>query len=268
MSGPDSVMHVFDKGSGRPLIFLHGWASHGGYFAPQVEALTRDFRLVIPDLPGHRRSWAPLNELSIARLATGLRSLIVEHRLDKPILIGWSMGAMVAFDYIAQFGTERIGGLVIEDMTVKITNEPGWRFGIRNGFDTAQSAAAVTAMREDWACYSQNAMPRLFARGRIPDAQLGSWVAAEIARNDGLAMAALWQSMAEQDYRPLLPQLALPVLVLHGGESQLYESAVGQWMAANIAGARRCCFDNAGHSPHLEVPAAYNRALTDFITSL
>jgi pimeloyl-[acyl-carrier protein] methyl ester esterase len=268
MSGPDNVMHVADTGSGRPLVFLHGWASHGGYFTPQIEALGRDFRLLIPDLPGHRRSPAPLDQLSIAHLAAKLQDMIVARRLQNAVLVGWSMGAMVALDYIAQFGTDRIGGLVIEDMTVKIINEPGWRFGIRNGFDAAQSALAVTTMREDWAAYSQNAMPRLFARGRIPDPRLGEWVTTEIARNDGPAMATLWQSMAEQDYRPLLPQLSLPVLVLHGGESQLYEPAVSQWVAANIAGAQRCCFDNAGHSPHLEVPEAYNRALTDFITSL
>lgn len=261
-------MHVLDKGHGRPLIFLHGWSSHGGYFAPQVEALSSDYRLVIPDLPGHRNSWAPLNELSISRLATELHTLISDRKLQNPVLIGWSMGAMVALDYIARFGSEGIGGLVIEDMTVKITNEPGWRFGIRNGFDTTQSIAAIEAMRSDWIAYSQNAVPRLFARGRIPNAHIGEWIASEIARNDGQAMATLWQSMAQQDYRALLPKLSLPVLILHGGESQLYEPAVGQWIAANIAGARRCCFDNAGHTPHLEVPDAYNRALTDFITSL
>jgi pimeloyl-[acyl-carrier protein] methyl ester esterase len=190
------------------------------------------------------------------------------HRLEKPVLIGWSMGAMVALDYIAQFGSASIAGLVIEDMTVKITNESGWRFGIRNGFDAAQSAAAVAAMREDWADYSQNAVQKLFARNYMPKAELGDWISAEIARNNGVAMAALWQSMAEQDYRALLPALALPVMILHGGESQLYEPAVSQWMAANIPGTRRCCFDNAGHSPHLEVPEAYNRALVDFVTSL
>lgn len=268
MSGPDHVMHVLDKGHGRPLIFLHGWSSHGGYFAPQVESLGSSYRLVIPDLPGHRNSWAPLNELSIRKLAEDLHALIETRKLMNAILIGWSMGAMVAFEYIAQYGSDQIGGLVIEDMTVKITNEPGWRFGIRNGFDAAQSETAVEAMRNDWIAYSQNTMPRLFARGRIPDARTGDWIAHEIMNNDGQAMAALWSSMARQDFRSLLPQLALPVLVLHGGESQLYEPAVGQWLAANIAGARRYCFDNAGHTPHLEVPEDYNRALTSFITSL
>lgn len=265
---PNGTMYVAETGSGRPLIFLHGWSSHGDYFGPQVEALARDFRLLMPDLPGHRRSPAPANGLSIPALATDLHKLIMARGLENPVLVGWSMGAMVALDYIAQFGSAGLAGLVIEDMTVKITNESGWRFGIRNGFDAAQSAAAVTAMREDWAGYSQNAMPRLFARSYMPEAELGDWISAEIASNDGHAMAALWQSMADQDYRALLPTLALPVLILHGGESQLYEPAVSQWMAANIAGARRCCFDNAGHSPHLEVPKAYNRALVDFITSL
>ncbi|MBS4044828.1 MAG: alpha/beta hydrolase [Alphaproteobacteria bacterium] len=262
------MMHVAETGSGRPLIFLHGWSSHGDYFGPQAEALARDFRLIMPDLPGHRRSPATPGNLSIPALAADLHELIMARRLDKPVLIGWSMGAMVALDYIAQFGSDGLAGLVIEDMTVKITNESGWRFGIRNGFDAAQSAAAVAAMRENWVGYSQNAMPRLFARSYTPDAALGEWISAEITRNDGAAMAALWQSMAEQDYRTLLPALTLPVLILHGGESQLYEPAVSQWMAANIPGARRCCFDNAGHSPHLEVPEAYNRVLVEFVTSL
>lgn len=262
------MMHVAETGSGRPLIFLHGWSSHGGYFGPQAAALARDFRLLMPDLPGHRHSPAAPDALSIPSLAAELRNLITTRGLEKPMLIGWSMGAMVALDYIAQFGSEGLYGLVIEDMTVKITNESGWRFGIRNGFDAAQSAAAVAAMREDWAVYSQNAMPRLFARNYTPDIALGEWISGEIARNSGAAMAALWQSMAEQDYRTLLPKLRLPVLILHGGESQLYEPAVSQWMAANIPGARRCCFDNSGHSPHLEVPEAYNRTLVNFIASL
>lgn len=265
---PGATMYAADTGRGRPLIFLHGWSSHGDYFGPQVKSLASDFRLVTPDLPGHRRSPTPPDALNIPALAAALHKLIVARELEQPVLIGWSMGAMVALDYIAQFGSTGLGGLVIEDMTVKITNEAGWRLGIRNGFDAAQSAAAVAAMREDWAGYSQNAMPRLFARSYVPDTAFGEWISAEIAHNDGQAMALLWQSMAEQDYRALLPKLELPVLILHGGESQLYEPAVGQWMAANITGARRCCFDNAGHSPHLEVPDAYNRTLVDFITSL
>jgi pimeloyl-[acyl-carrier protein] methyl ester esterase len=261
-------MYVQDIGRGRPLIFLHGWSSHGGYFAPQVEQLAVSHRLLLPDLPGHRHSAADLDALTIAGIADRLHRVIFDQDLQGAVLIGWSMGAMVAFDYIQRYGTAALSGLVIEDMTVRITNAPDWRFGIRNGFDLAQSNVALEAMRSDWPAYALQALPRLFARDHSLPRETMSWISEDIARNDGAVMAALWASMANQDYRDLLPTLSLPVLVIHGGESQLYESAVSQWVAANIRHARRICIDQAGHSPHLEAPDVFNRALIDFITWL
>lgn len=261
-------MHVAETGQGRPLIFLHGWSSHGDYFAPQVEAFRDRYHLLLPDLPGHRNSIAPLAELTIPRLADSLHDLIVKRGLRDAVLIGWSMGAMVAFEYIRRYGSGALAGLVIEDMTVKIVNDAGWRLGIRNGFDASQNAATIQAMQADWQAYAQNSLPRLFARSQQPEEKLYAWASAEIAKNDGRAMSALWASMAAQDYRRLLPQLRLPVLLLHGGESQLYEPAVSQWMAANIRGAQRLCLDRAGHSPHLEMPADYNAALTAFLAAI
>lgn len=261
-------MYVQDVGQGRPLIFLHGWSSHGGYFAPQVRSLAARHRLLLPDLPGHRHSPPPPGALTIPAIADALHRLISSQDLQNAVLVGWSMGAMVAFDYISRYGTAALSGLVIEDMTVRITNATDWRFGIRNGFDLAQSNAALEAMRSDWPAYAQQALPRLFARGHALPHETMAWISADIVRNDGMAMATLWDSMASQDYRDLLPTLTLPVLVMHGGESQLYEPAVSQWVAANIRNARRICIDQAGHSPHLEAPDIFNRSLTDFITSL
>lgn len=265
---PDIAMHVVDTGQGRPIVFLHGWSSHGGYFAQQAEHLGERYRLLMPDLPGHRHSPAPQEMLTIPRIADQLNALIIERDLQGAVLVGWSMGAMVALEYIGRHGTGMLSGLVIEDMTVRITSAPDWRFGIRNGFDLTQSNVATQAMRVDWQAYALQALPRLFARHSQIQPGMMNWVGGEIIRNDGMAMAALWDSMARQDYRSLLPGLSLPVLVLHGGESQLYEPAVSQWIAANIRNARRICIDQAGHSPHLETPDVYNRALTDFITSL
>lgn len=255
-------------GDARPVILLHGWSSHGGYFSPQLDGLSDRFHLLCPDLPGHRNSIAPLAELTIPRLAEGLHRLISERDLSDAILVGWSMGAMVAFDYIARHGSARLAGLVVEDMTARIVNDSDWQLGIRNGFDAAQSEAAVQAMVHDWLAYAQVSLPRLFARAPQPDRALYDWVANEIAANDGRAMAALWRSMAEQDFRSLLPRLDLPVLLLHGGDSQLYAPTVHQWMADRIPNARRVCLERAGHTPHLECPAEFNAALTAFAASL
>jgi pimeloyl-ACP methyl ester carboxylesterase len=266
----DRTMYVAESGlqNGRPLVFLHGWAAHGGYFAPQVAAFGEQHRILLPDLPGHRHSPATPADMTIPYLADQLHAMFNTHDLHGVVLVGWSMGAMVAFDYIGRYGSALLAGLVVEDMTPRIINDREWQFGIRNGFDQAQSEAAMQMMRADWGSYAHNALPHLFARDSRIDPALVRWIGEEMVRNDGMAMAALWGSMAQQDYRWLLPQLELPVLILHGSESQLYEPAVSQWLAANIAGARRLCLDGAGHSPHLEMPVVFNAALRDFLDRL
>ena len=51
-----SGLHVDVVGSGPPLVLLHGWAMHGGIFAPLVEALRAHRTLHVVDLPGHGHS--------------------------------------------------------------------------------------------------------------------------------------------------------------------------------------------------------------------
>jgi pimeloyl-ACP methyl ester carboxylesterase len=261
-------MHVSETGQGRPLIFLHGWSCHGGFFAPQADAFGPRHHVLMPDLPGHRHSPGLAADLSIPALADALHDLIAGRGLRDAVLVGWSMGALVAFDYIARHGTAALGGLVIEDMTPRIVNEEGWGLGIRGGFDTGQSMAAVLAMQADWPSHARGFLPRLFARDGGTDAALLAWAGAEIARNESAAMAALWASMADRDYRWLMPKLNLPVLVLHGTDSQLYDLSVSRWLEAGIPGARRAAIAGAGHTPHLERPTDYNAALDAFIRRL
>jgi pimeloyl-[acyl-carrier protein] methyl ester esterase len=261
------AMHVRDIGSGPPLVFLHGWSCHGGFFTPQVEALQDRFRLLLPDLPGHGQSPAP-DDLSITGLADALHDMLIQHRVERPVLIGWSMGAMVAFDYLRRHGWRGIAGLVIEDMTARISTEAGWRLGLGGGFDAAQNAATLGLMQADWKGFSAASLPHLFARHHAPDAALKHWVGAEMVKNDPATMAALWASMAAQDFRDLLPRLDLPCLVVHGGGSQLYAPEVSEWLVATLPHARSLCLDRSGHMPHLEQHAEFNAALAAFAATL
>ncbi len=260
-------MFLRDIGAGPPLVFLHGWSCHGGFFAPQEAALADRFRLLLPDLPGHGATPAgPAPDIGM--LAEALHDLLENLRLQRPLLIGWSMGAMVAFEYLSRHGQQGIAGLVIEDMTARLLTAPDWPHGLGGAFDGVQNAAVQAAMRADWAGHSAAFLPHLFARHHAPDAALLAWAEREIARNDPAAMAALWASMAAQDYRALLPRITLPCLVLYGAESQLYAPGVSAWMAATLPNARRLCLEQAGHMPHLEQAAAFNAAVVDFASAV
>jgi len=256
-----SAMHLRAAGAGRPIVLLHGWACHGGFWQPQLDGLSDRFRVIAPDLPGHGLSPEP-GPLSIGTLSDALHDLIA--CLDRPVLVGWSMGATVAFDYLRRFGGKRLAGLVIEDMTPRVLNGESWALGLSGGFDATLNALMVAAMRRNWAGQMRLFPPRLFARGATPDPAMLDWAKAALIANDPETMATLWESMAAQDYRADLPGFGLPALVVHGGASQLYAPEVADYLAAALPRSDRVCFPGAGHAPHLEEAAAFNALLADF----
>ena len=260
-------MDVLDIGRGRPLVLLHGWSCTRNFWRPQIEALPRTFRLIVPDLPGHGRSKANPEALSIAAIAGEIQSLIAERELDRPILVGWSMGALAAFDLIRQFGTGDLGGLVIVDMTPRLLNDGEWTLGLQ-GFDPQANALMLAAIRSDWPANARLLLPRLFARGRPVDPALAEWMGREMGMSDPEAMAVLWESMAAQDYRSQLPSIDLPSLIIHGAESQLYAPEVSAYLARRLPRAERACCPRSGHAPHLEEPTLFNTLLRRFADRL
>ena len=260
-------MDVLDIGRGRPLVLLHGWSCTRSFWRPQIEALARTFRLVAPDLPGHGRSPANPVTLSITAIAGEVKQLIARRELDRPVLVGWSMGALAAFDLIRQFGVDDLGGLVVVDMTPRLINDGEWTLGLQ-GFDPQVNVLMQAAIRADWPANARLLLPRLFARGQPVDPDLAEWMGREMGMADPEAMAVLWASMAAQDYRSLLPTIDLPALVIHGGESQLYAPEVSAYLAKSLPRAERACCPNSGHAPHLEEPRLFNTLLADFADGL
>jgi pimeloyl-ACP methyl ester carboxylesterase len=255
--------HCLDIGCGRPLVLLHGWAAHAGFFAPQAALAWSGLRVIAPDLPGHGSN-RDHPAATLGDLAAAVHLLIETRELDDVVLVGWSLGAAVAFDYIGRHGCRRLGGLVVLDMAPRILNDGDWNLGIAGAFDARINAAALAAMAADWPAYAARFLPRLFARDREPDAALAAWARSQLAANDGAVMTSLWRSLSAADHRPLLPHITVPTLVVNGGLSRIYQPATSDWLAARIPGARRLTIASAGHSPQLEQPFAVNQALAAF----
>ena len=258
-------MHVREAGTGRPVLLLHGWACHGGFFAPQWEGLATDARLVAPDLPGHGRTGDAGGGLSIEAAADACAALLIDRDLSGVVLVGWSMGAAVAWSLIDRHGPDRLAGLVVIDMTPRVLNDDGWRLGIRDGFDRDRNPRAVAAMTEDWPRYAGYVARVIFAEGTAVDAGLAAWVRREMEQADPSALVPIWQSLVGQDFRRLLPRIGLPALIVRGEGSRLYSADVAEWQAAKMPHARIVAFDRSGHAPHLEQPDAFNTALRSFI---
>lgn len=251
------------EGAGQDILFLHGWSAHGGFFAPQAPLATSGFRLLQPDLPGHGARASRNPHLTIAMLADSLAQWLESaDPARKVLLVGWSMGAFVALDYLARHGATRVAGLAIIDMTPMVANDAQWTIGLASG----QRAADMIAQAEEMAANWQGFVPRIaramFARGMPPDPAALAEAQAAMAANDGATMAALWRDLARADFRDTLDKAGIPRLAMLGARSCIYGTELGNWYRAR--GMAVEVFDSSGHAPHIEEAALFNVRLAAF----
>ncbi len=94
-----------EKGTGEPSVLLvHGWCCDHTYFAPQLGHFAgRGHRVVAVDLRGHGRSDKPHQEYTMQIFADDLAWVCERIGLEKPVVVGHSMGGIVAFNLAARY---------------------------------------------------------------------------------------------------------------------------------------------------------------------
>ena len=253
-----------DEGAGRPVVLLHGFMAHGGFFSGQAP-LAADHRLIAVDLRGHGASRANGHASAVERIAADVAELVAALDLQDAIGVGWSLGATVLWHVLAGRAGARFTGAVIVDMTARVCNDPSWSLGLSQDACDARSEA----IREDFPAFAAGAGQAMFAQPiRAELRAVADWASAEFARNDPEAMAAIWESLVDQDLRPLIAGIRQPTLILHGGRSQLYGEETAAHLAATLPNASVLRFEASGHAPHLEEPERFNRALAEFVGRL
>jgi pimeloyl-ACP methyl ester carboxylesterase len=96
-------LFVEETGQGEPaLVFVHGWCCDHTYFAPQVEYFARRHRALAVDLRGHGQSGKPEQDYAMAAFADDLAWLCRQLGVERPVVIGHSMGGVIAMVLASQ----------------------------------------------------------------------------------------------------------------------------------------------------------------------
>ena len=99
-----SLFYEEAKGEERPILLVHGWCCDHSFFTPQFEHFARQgHHVVAVDLRGHGASDKPHADYTMQLFADDLAFLCRELRLEKPVVIGHSMGGVVAFAFAARY---------------------------------------------------------------------------------------------------------------------------------------------------------------------
>ncbi len=239
-----------------PIVFLHGIGGAGRGFAAQVEAFGRDFRPIAWDMPGYGRS-APLPLVSMESLAAALAAFVRELGLERPVLVGHSIGGMVVQRLLAEAPDVARAAVLAQTSPAFGSRDPGWadRFiQERLGpLDAGKSMAdlAPAAIAE---LVGDNPDPVGIAlaedcMAHVPDSTYRDMI---------LAMPGF-------DQREALGRIAVPTLVLAGSRDRNAPAAGCERMASRIPRACYAVLEGVGHLANLEAPARFNAALREFL---
>ena len=258
-----------DQGSGPAMVFLHGWSLGKEAFAGQRRELSGRYRVIVPDMRGHGNSKRFEQGDGIDTLAGDVERLLVALDITEVILVGWSMGALVAWQVAEGPQRGRIRGIVTIDMVPRVLNGDGWQHGLRAGTHLYDIDIDLSKMRDDWRAFTHAYVPMVFAAGKgIERRELIEDMLELVADNDLESMTNLWHALVHADFVDTVQSLDIPTLITYGALSQIYAEEAAAWMDEHIPNSRRACFPESGHAPHLEEPQRFNQVLADFAGEL
>ncbi|HEY3553477.1 MAG TPA: pimeloyl-ACP methyl ester esterase BioH [Casimicrobiaceae bacterium] len=245
------ALHVDSVGAGAPLVLLHGFAMHGGLFAPLVDALAAHRRVFVVDLPGHGRS-APAPTFTLDALVGAVDAAIAT---DIPLdVVGWSLGGQVALEW-ARVRRARIRKLVLVATTPSFVGREGWphamsaltlaRFGDELRVDFRLTLARFLALQVHGSDEGRATLAML--RTRLLDR--GEPAPAVLAAALGL--------LRETDLRERLASIATPALVIGGDRDAIVPIEATRRLAAALPNARHATIAGAAHAPFLSHTGAF-----------
>ena len=109
-------------GQGPSLILAHGYTDNGLCWTRTAQALEADYDVIMPDARGHGLSPTPATDYTSEQHAADLANLITALKLDKPVVIGHSMGAINAL-YLAARYPDLVGAIVMVDPPLRSEDE-------------------------------------------------------------------------------------------------------------------------------------------------
>ncbi|MCD8144756.1 MAG: alpha/beta hydrolase [Oscillospiraceae bacterium] len=256
-----------DTGGTEPLILIHGWACNHLCFEDIIPALSKNYRVIAVDLRGHGQSAnGTLTEynFTLKRLGQDLSELLNTLSLEQVTLMGWSMGCSVIYDFIRQFGCNRIKQMILIDMSPKTVNENEWVYG-RGQTETFQDAVFWSAeCAKDWNHAVELFIPTIYANGCEGNPDDMHWMEEQAKQNIPHGMVNLVLSMSVNDYRDVLPKISVPTLLLHGESSTQYGKNHGAYLSTQIPNCQFCVVPG-GHVMFREYPNAFLKAVSDFL---
>lgn len=242
-----------------PVVFLHGIGGSARLWTRQLASFGEHHRAVAWNMPGYGGS-APLPTSSVGLLGDALARFLELPGLDRPVLVGHSLGGMVVQSYLADGHPPPRGAVLAQTSPAFGGRDPAWaRDFVAARLEPLERGETMRAM-------APAMVEGMIGEGADPD---GVALALDaIAETPESAYRDSTLAMIGFDRREALERIAVPTLVVSGSADRNAPAATMEKMAARIPGAEYVCVEGCGHLVMAERPDAFDGALRAFLARL
>ena len=248
-----SDIYVDDIGEGFPFVLVHGYLGSSEMWTFQKEFFSKDYRVIIPALPGFGESHNIKSLDSINKMAKEIINVLNQKKIDKFNLIGHSMGGMIVQEItkliasrvnkLICFATGSIGDIPGRFETMDETREKLKKEGVQLSFSRVPLKWFVKGDKDKNYFLCENAVKN---------------VSLKTADNALLAMKN-WSGKEN------LKNIRNDTLIIWGDKDTSYNFEQVDTLNKNIEDSKLEIFKDCAHNVHLEEADKFNKLIKDFI---
>jgi 3-oxoadipate enol-lactonase len=250
-------LNVVERGTGEPLLLVHGFPLDHSMWQGQIDGLSNKYRVLAPDMRGFGKSDVTSGTVTMEQLAGDLALLLDKLGVAEPVnFCGLSMGGYVAWQFAARHRT-RLKRLIVCDTRA-----------VADSKETAEGRekSAQKALAEGAKVVADAMLPKLFHTDGSEQPYREATYQVMLSTNPQGVAAALRGMAKRPDVTQRLNEIDVPTLVICGEHDVISPPAEMRAIAEGIPGSRYVEIKDAGHMAPLEKPAAVNAAIETFLS--
>jgi len=248
-------------GSGSPaIVFLHPWTTNRYIWAGQLPIFARNHQCILVDHRGHGQSDKPADGYAIGEMAADVLAIMDDAGVDKAVIVGNSIGGMVAMQTSLDAPGRVIANLILSS-------------GTNIGADTPPEVAE--AMQKDWrGVFSALLDSAVSPKSKADKPEIQAFMEGCFRTETNFTEGVFWASAADPNgvfnwnISDRLKDIKQPTLIIAGEDDGATTPAQNQFLADNIPNATIKLIKDVGHFCQLEKPAFFNAELEAFLAKV
>lgn len=251
-------LHTLVQGQGFPILCLHGHPGSGQSLSVFTQHLSQRFRTIAPDLRGYGSSRTQ-TDFAMTDHLNDLKALLDRYQLERCLVLGWSLGGILALELALQM-PERVSGLIL----IATAARPRGSHPAITWQDNAYTGVAsiLNWLNPGWQwnieTFGQRSLYRYLIQQHTPTAYqyLAKDALSAYLQTSGQATRALFSALGRgYDRLADMPTISCPALVLAGAEDRHITAASSLETAQHLPNAEWHCYPKTAHLLPWEIPA-------------